>query len=90
MPPRHMLSPVSTSWRDSPGPPIIIGNAKMLTKEIRDDPPTDGEIRVAVAELTTGRSAGVSQMQAEHLEEWLKGAQLEEDPEKGANNVGAG
>ena len=59
-------------------------------QRIRDDPPTDGEIRVAVAKLTNGRSAGVSQMQAEHLEEWLKGAQLEEDPEKGANNVGAG
>jgi IMP dehydrogenase/GMP reductase len=66
--------------RDSLGPPIIIDNAKMLTEEIRDDTPTDGEIRVAVAELTNGRSAGVSRMQAEHLKEWLKGAKLEEDP----------
>ena len=29
-------------------------------------------------------------MRAEHLKEWLKGAKLEEDPEKGSNNVGAG
>jgi len=77
-------------WRNSPGPPIIIDNAEMLTKDIRDDTPTDGEIRVAVAELTNGRSAGVSRMRAEHLKEWLKGAKLAEDPEKGPNNVGAG
>ncbi len=41
--------------RGSPGPPIIIDNAEMLTKEIRDDTPTDGEIWVAVAELTNAR-----------------------------------
>ena len=29
-------------------------------------------------------------MRAEHLKEWLKGAKLVEDPEKGPNNVGAG
>jgi hypothetical protein len=29
-------------------------------------------------------------MRAEHLKEWLKGAKLEEDPEKGPNKVGAG
>ncbi len=72
-----------------PAPPIIIDNAEMLTEEIQDDTPTDGEIRVAVAELTNGRGAGVSQMRAEHLKEWLKGAKLEEDPETGPNNVGA-
>jgi hypothetical protein len=62
----------------------------MLTKEIWDNTPTDGEIRVAVAELTNGRSAGVLRMQAEHLKEWLKGAKLEEDPKTGPTNVGAG
>ena len=62
----------------------------MLTKEIRDDTPPDGKIRVAVAELTNGRYVGVLRMQAEHLKEWLKGAKLEEDPEKGPNNVGPG
>ncbi len=88
---RQMLERVALYWqRDSPGPPIIIDNAEMLTKEIWDDTPTDGELRVAVAELANGRSAGVSQMRAEHLKEWLKGAKLEEDPEKGPNNVGAG
>jgi hypothetical protein len=87
----QMLERVELYWRrDSPGPPIIIDNAEMLTKEIRDDTFTDGEIRVAVAELTNGRSAGVSRMRAEHLNEWLKGAKLEEDPENGTNNVGAG
>ena len=29
-------------------------------------------------------------MQAEHLKEWLQGVQLEENPETGPNNVGAG
>jgi hypothetical protein len=76
--------------RELPGPPIIIDNAKMLTKEIRDNTPTDGEIRVAVAKLTNGRSAGVLRMRAEHLKEWLKGAKLEEDPKTGPTNVGAG
>jgi len=88
---RQTLECVELYWqRNLPGPPIIIDNVEMLTKEIRDDTPTNGEIRVAVAELTNGRSAGVSRMRAEHLKEWLKGAKLEEDPEKGPNNVGAG
>jgi hypothetical protein len=29
-------------------------------------------------------------MRAEHLKEWLRGMKLEEDPETGPNNVGAG
>ena len=53
--------------RDSPAPPIIIDNAEMLTEEIRDDAPTDGEIRVAVAKLINGSSVGVSRMRVEHL-----------------------
>jgi hypothetical protein len=76
--------------RDSPAPPIIIENSEMHIKEIRDNTPTDGEIQVAVAELTNGRSAGVSRMRAEHLKEWLKGTKLEEDPATGPTNVGAG
>jgi hypothetical protein len=76
--------------RNLPAPPIIIDNAKMLTKEIRYDTPTDEEIRVAVADLTNGRSAGVSRMRAEHLKGWLKGAKLEENPKEGPVNVGAG
>ncbi len=58
--------------------------------EIWDEIPDEEEIRVAVAELTNGRSAGVSRMQAEHLKGWLKEAKLEEDPKKGLANVGAG
>jgi len=75
--------------RDSPGPPLII-NVGLLTGEIWDDTPTNGEIQTAVAELTNGRSVGASRMRAEHLKEWLKGAKSEEDPETGPNNVGAG
>jgi hypothetical protein len=75
--------------RNLPGPPIVIDNTEMLTEEIRDNTPTDGEIRVAVAKLTNGPSVGVSRMRAEHLKEWLKGAKLEEDPKTGPTNVGA-
>ena len=58
---RQTLECVELYWqRNLPGPPIIIDNVEMLTKEIRDDTPTDGEIRVAVAKLTNGRSAVVS------------------------------
>jgi len=75
--------------RDSPGLPIVVDHAEMRT-EIRDDTPDEEEIRVAVAELTNGRSAGVLRMRAEHLKGWLKGAKLEEDPKRGPANVGAG
>ena len=75
--------------RDSPGPPLTV-NVGLLTGENRDDTPTNGKIRVAVAELTNGRSAGASHMRAEHLKEWLHAVQLEGNPETGPNNVGAG
>jgi hypothetical protein len=75
--------------RDSPGLPIILEHAEMRA-EIRDDTPDEGEIRAAVAELTNGRSAGASRMQAEHLKGWLDGAKLEENPKTGPANVGAG
>jgi hypothetical protein len=74
---------------DSPGLPIVVNHTEMHT-EIRDDTPDEEEIRVAVAELTNGRSAGVSRMRTEHLKWWLKGAKLEEDPKTGPANVGAG
>ena len=76
-------------WRNSPGPPLTV-NIRLLTGVIRNDTPTNGEIWVAVVELTNGHSAGASGMQAEHLKEWLQGVQLEENPETGPNNVGAG
>jgi len=75
--------------RDPPGLPIVVDHAEMHP-EIRDEIPDEEEIRVVVAELTNGRSAGVSRMRAEHLKGWLKGAKLEEDPKKGPANVGAG
>ena len=74
--------------RDSPGLPIVVDHAEMRT-DIRDDTPDEEELRVAVAELTNGRSAGVLRMRAEHLKGWLKGAKLEEDTEKGPANLGA-
>ncbi len=58
--------------------------------DVRDDTPTNREIRAVVSELTNGRSAAASRMQAEHLKEWLRGMKLEEDPETGPNNVGGG
>ena len=75
--------------RDSPGLPIELDRTAVRV-EIRDDTPDEEELRVAVGELTNGRSAGVSRMRAEHLKGWLKGARLEEDPETGPANVGAG
>ncbi len=65
-------------------------NVGLLTREIQDDMPTNGEIRVAIAELTNGRSVGASRMRGEHLKEWLQGVQLKKNPEMGPNNVGAG
>ncbi len=58
--------------------------------DVQDDAPTNRKIRVAVSELTNGRSTGASHMQAEHLKEWLQGMKLENNPEIGPNNVGAG
>ncbi len=79
---------VELYWRcDSPGLPIVLKHAEMRAK-IRDDTPDEGEIRAAVAELTNGRSAGVSRMRAEHLKGWLNGAKLEENPKTGPVNVG--
>jgi len=71
-----------------PGLPIVVDHAEMRT-EIWDEIFNEEEIRVAVAEPTNGRSAGVSQMWAEHLKGWLKGAKLEEAPKTGPANVGA-
>jgi hypothetical protein len=85
---RQMEERVELYWRcDSPGLPIVLKHAEMRAK-IRDDTPDEGEIRAAVAELTNGRSAGVSRMRAEHLKGWLNGAKLEENPKTGPVNVG--
>ena len=49
--------------RNSPRLPIHVGENLF---DVRDDTPTNGEIRTAVSELSNGRSAGASRMRAEH------------------------
>jgi hypothetical protein len=73
--------------RDSPGLPILVGGTPF---EVRDNTPSDSEVRVAVAEITNGRSAGASRMRAEHLKDWLQGMHEEKDPDLGAQNATAG
>jgi hypothetical protein len=68
---------------DSPGLPIHVGENLF---DVQDDTPTDGKIRTAVSELSYGRSAGASQMRAEHLKDWLQGMREEEESE-GANTT---
>ncbi len=72
---------------ESPGPPVAFN---VVPVNVQDNAPTNGEIQAAVSKLTNGRSAGASCMWEEHLKEWLWGMKLEEDPETGPNNVGAG
>jgi len=57
---------------------------------IADDPPSEGELRIAVSKLSHGRCGGVSGIRAEHIKAWLRGAKKEEDPANGANHNGAG
>jgi hypothetical protein len=63
--------------RESPGLPVAVN---VTPVDVQDNAPTDGEIWVAVSELTNKRSAGASCMRAEHLKEWLWGMKSEEDP----------
>ena len=69
--------------RDSPRLPIHVGENLF---DVRDDTPTDGEIRTAVLELSNGRSAGASRMRAEHLKDSLQGMRKEEESQ-GANTT---
>jgi hypothetical protein len=45
---------------------------------------------VAVAGLSNGRAGSASEMRAEDVKAWLHGIKLEEDPEVGLANIGAG
>jgi hypothetical protein len=56
---------------------------------VKDETPTDTELRRIVrTRLKRGRAGGASQIKAEHIIDWLDGAELEdEDPD---HNVGAG
>jgi hypothetical protein len=72
--------------RQSPGEPLPINIDPV---EIDDDTPSDGELRVAVGELTNGRAAGASGMRAEHVKAWLSDVRREEDPkDQGADGAG--
>jgi hypothetical protein len=58
--------------------------------DIRDNEPTDRELRAAVMEMSNGRCGGASGIKAEHIKAWLRGAKKEEDPETSGENAGAG
>ena len=73
--------------RDSPGDPLPINIDPLLLNDVA---PSDKEIREAAGGLTSGRAGGASGMRAEDVKAWLHGIRLEEDPEVGLNNIGAG
>jgi hypothetical protein len=52
--------------------------------------PSEREIRVAVAGLSNGCAGSVSGMCTEDVEAWLHSINLEENPEVGPANIGAG
>jgi hypothetical protein len=58
--------------------------------KINDDVPLDGEIRIAVSELSNGRAAGASRMRAEQAKEWLRGIHQEDNPERLGGGPGDG
>ena len=57
---------------------------------IDNDPPSKGDLRTAVSQLSHGRCGGALGIHAEHIKAWLRGAKKAEDPENGINHVGAG
>ncbi len=58
--------------------------------QIDDNPPSEGELRTVVSQLSHGRCGGASGIRAEHIKAWLRGAKKEEDPDTAATNIGAG
>ena len=62
------------------GTPFVIGN----------DPLSEGEFWTAVSQLSHGRCGGASGICTEHIKTWLHGGKKAEDPENGANHIGAG
>ncbi len=72
--------------RELPGDPLPIN---ITPVEINDDVPSKGKLWEVVGELTNGQAAGASGMHAEHIKEWLRGIQREEDLEgQGAEGTG--
>jgi hypothetical protein len=79
---------VELYWRrDSPGDPLPIN---LQGPAIPDKVPSDHKIRDAAGDLPSGRAGGASKMCAEDIKRWLRGIMLEEDPEKGPDNMGEG
>ena len=62
------------------GTPFVIGN----------DPLSEREFWTAVSQLSHGQCGEASGIRAEHIKMWLHGAKKAEDPENGANHIGAG
>ncbi len=85
---QQMEERVELYWRqDSLGEPLPIN---LQGPTIPDEVPSDCKIRDAARDLPSGCVGGVSKMRAEDIKRWLCGITLEEDPEKGPNNVGEG
>jgi hypothetical protein len=79
---------VELYWRhDSPGDLLPIN---LQGPAIPDEVPSDHKIRDAARDLPSGRAGGASKMRAEDIKRWLCCITLEEDPEKGTNNMGKG
>ncbi len=73
--------------QDSPGELLPIN---LQGPVIPDKVPSDHKIRDAAWDLSSGRVWGASKMHAEDIKRWQHGITLEEDPEKGPDNVGEG
>ena len=55
---------------------------------IKDDTPTDEEIRETVRGLRNGRAGGASKIRAEDVKDWLRGVVLEETEAEGTEGAG--
>ena len=70
--------------RQSPGDPLPINVPPV---PIRDDAPSDNEIRAAAANLSNGRAPGAYGMRAEHVKAWQRGVRKKEHPEAQTNST---
>jgi hypothetical protein len=72
--------------RQLPGEPLPINIDPV---DINNATPSNGELRVAVGELTKCRAAGASGLRAEHVKAWLSDMRREKDPkDQGADSAG--
>ncbi len=85
---RQTEDQVELYWRrNSPGDPLPIN---FQGPAIPDEVPSDHEIRDAARDLPSGRAGGASKMHVEDIKQWLCDITLEEDLEKGPNNMREG